>query len=38
MIIIFEAKEEYEKCQVLLNKKEEALNIININVEKYERI
>jgi len=38
MIGIFEEKEEYEKCQVLLSKKEEALNITNINVEKYERI
>lgn len=38
MITIFEVKEEYEKCQVLLNKKEEALGIINIKVEKYERI
>jgi hypothetical protein len=36
MIKIFEEKEEYEKCQVLLNKKEEALNIINIKIEKYE--
>jgi hypothetical protein len=36
-IKVLEDKEEYEKCQVLLNKKEEALDIINIKSEKYER-
>ena len=35
-IKVLEDKEEYEKCQVLLNKKEEALDIINIKSEKYE--
>jgi len=35
-IKILEEKEEYEKCQVLLNKKEESLDIMNINVDKYE--
>lgn len=38
MITIFESKEEYEKCQVLLNKKENALSIMNIKIEKYEHI
>lgn len=38
IIKIFEIKEEYEKCQVLLNKKHEALDIINVNVGKYEHI
>ena len=37
MIKILEEKEEYEKCQVLLNKKEESLDIINFKIEKYER-
>ena len=35
-IKILEIKEEYEKCQILLNKKESALDIINIKSEKYE--
>jgi hypothetical protein len=35
-IKVLENKEEYEKCQILLNKKEEALGIMNINVNKYE--
>lgn len=38
IIKIYEIKEEYEKCQVLLNKKEEALGIMNIKVNEYERI
>jgi hypothetical protein len=37
MITILEDKEEYEKCQILLNKKEESLEIINLKIEKYER-
>lgn len=36
MIKVLEVKEEYEKCQILLDKKEESLDIINLNVEKYE--
>lgn len=36
VIKIYEAKEEYEKCQSLLIKKEVALSIININVDEYE--
>lgn len=38
VIKIYEIKEEYEKCQVLLSKKEEALSIMNIKVDEYERI
>ncbi len=30
MIHIFEEREEYEKCQILKNKKQETLNLINI--------
>jgi hypothetical protein len=37
MIMVLEEKEEYEKCQVLLNKKEESLDIMNIKKEEYER-
>jgi len=37
MIKILELDEEYEKCQVLLNKKKESLDIINIKESKYER-
>ena len=37
LIKVFEEKEEYEKCQVLLNKKEESLDIMNIKIEKYEQ-
>ena len=33
MIKLLEGREEYEKCQILLNKKEESLDIINIKVE-----
>lgn len=33
MIKIMEVREEYEKCQTLLNKKEQSLDIINIKVE-----
>lgn len=39
MIKILEDREEYEKCQILLNKKEESLDIMKIKkIEKYERI
>ena len=37
MIKILEIKEEYEKCQVLLNKKNESLDIIKLNIKEYER-
>ena len=38
MIKILEAEEEYEKCQVLFDKKEESLDIINnIKENNYER-
>jgi hypothetical protein len=33
MIKVMENREEYEKCQVLLNKKEQSLDIMNIKVE-----
>jgi hypothetical protein len=33
IIKILEDREEYEKCQILLNKKEESLDIMNIKVE-----
>jgi len=36
MLKILEEKEEYEKCQVLLNKKEESLDIMKINIDEYE--
>jgi hypothetical protein len=36
MIIVLEEKEEYEKCQVLLNKKEESLDIMKIKMNNYE--
>lgn len=35
MIKVLEDREEYEKCQILLNKKEESLDIMKI--EKIER-
>jgi len=35
-IKIFEDREEYEKCQILLNKKEESLDIMNIKIRNYE--
>jgi hypothetical protein len=38
MIKVLEEKEEYEKCQVLLNKKEESLDIIKIKIDEYEHI
>lgn len=38
MIKILEEKEDYEKCQALLNKKEESLDIMKININEYERI
>jgi hypothetical protein len=31
LIIVFEEKEEYEKCAKLIKKKEESINIINTN-------
>ena len=31
LIIVFEEREEYEKCAKLINKKEDAINIINTN-------
>jgi hypothetical protein len=31
LIMIFEDKEEYEKCAKLIKKKEESINIINTN-------
>ena len=34
MIIVMESEEEYEKCQVLLNKKEESIDIMNKVKEK----
>ena len=36
MIIVLEEKEEYEKCQVLLNKKEVSLDIMKIKMNNYE--
>lgn len=36
MIKVLEEKEEYEKCMILLSKKEEALVIIKINIDEYE--
>ena len=36
MIIVLEEKEEYEKCQVLLNKKEESLDIMKTKISNYE--
>jgi hypothetical protein len=38
MIKIFENREEYEKCQILLNKKEESLDIMKIKINNYEHI
>ena len=38
LIKVLESKEDYEKCQILLKKKEEALNIIKIKIDQYERI
>lgn len=35
-IKVLEDKEEYEKCQVLLTKKEDAISIMNIKVNEYE--
>ena len=37
MIKVLEDKEEYEKCQILLNKKEESLDIMKIKIDEYER-
>jgi hypothetical protein len=37
MIKVLENKEEYEKCQVLLNKKNESLEVIKLNIKEYER-
>jgi len=36
MIKILEEREEYEKCQILLNKKEESIDIMKIKIENYE--
>ena len=36
MIVVLEEKEEYEKCQVLLNKKKESLDIMKIKMNNYE--
>ena len=36
MIKILETEEEYEKCDILLNKKKESEDIMNINVNNYE--
>ena len=36
MIKILEDKEEYEKCQALLNKKKESLDIIKLKISNYE--
>lgn len=39
MIKVLEDREEYEKCQILLNKREESSDIIKIKTtEKYEHI
>lgn len=38
MIKVLENREEYEKCQILLNKKQESLGIMNKKIEKYEHI
>lgn len=38
LIKILENKEDYEKCQILLNKKEEALKIIKRKINQYEHI
>lgn len=36
LIKVFEEKEEYEKCIALLSKKNEALEIIKVNIDEYE--
>ena len=36
MIVVFEIREEYEKCQILLNKKEESLDIMKVKMNNYE--
>jgi hypothetical protein len=36
LLKVLEEKEEYEMCQVLFNKKEESLDIMNVNINKYE--
>lgn len=36
MIKLLEEKEEYEKCQILLKKKEESLDIMKIKIDEYE--
>jgi hypothetical protein len=38
VIKILESKEDYEKCQVLLNKKQQALSITNIKSNEHECI
>lgn len=37
-IKVLEIKEEYEKCQILLNKKEDAINAMKPKIIKYECI
>jgi hypothetical protein len=37
-IKILEKREEYEKCQILLNKKEESIDIMKIKINNYEPI
>ena len=36
MLYILETNEEYEKCQILKNKKDQSLDIINLKREKHE--
>lgn len=36
LIKVLEEKEEYEKCLALLNKKNDALEIIKVNIDEYE--
>jgi hypothetical protein len=38
MLYILEKNEEYEKCQILKNKKDESLDIIKLKIEKHEFI
>ena len=32
----FEDREDYEKCQILLKKKQESIDIMKINIDEYE--
>jgi len=36
MLYILETSEEYEKCQILKNKKDQSLDIMKLKVEKHE--